>query len=188
MRLPPTVLLLASMLAPGAALGAAESSGRAALEAGIRAYDELELEAAASALETALAAPELEASERATASLYLGMLELDRGRAVEARRALARAVRLDRGVRAPDGASPKVLALLEEVRAELPPPMPTPTEPPVALVEPSPEEDAGPALWPWVAAGVGVVAAAAVVAAVVASGDDGACDGEAGGCVAFSVR
>jgi tetratricopeptide (TPR) repeat protein len=114
-------MLLAAPGAVAAPPGAeAELSGEAALEAGIRAYQDFDAEAAVAALERALSSPELGASERARAQLYLGLLAFEDGDVVAAKRAFGAALRLAPEVGAPPGTSPKATTLIAEVRAALP--------------------------------------------------------------------
>lgn len=65
------------------------------------------------------------ADERAIVLVRMAMIEADLRREPQARERLRQALRLDREVRLPDSASPRMRELLDEVHAELPPPAPS---------------------------------------------------------------
>jgi hypothetical protein len=90
------------------------------LSEGINAYDAMELDLAREKLTAARknGAP----SERARADLWLGVVELERGRDAAARRSLRAALQADPNLEVPQRLSPKVRALVEELR-------PVPKEP-----------------------------------------------------------
>lgn len=83
-------------------------------EAGVRAYEEMDLDAARDAFAKAQrAAP---ARERPRLELWLGIIELERGNEGAARRWLRSALQASPGLAVPGSVSPKVRGLVDELR------------------------------------------------------------------------
>lgn len=94
-------------------------TGTEHLKAGLRAYDDLEPERAIEFLGRAVESPDLDASFRARAQLYLGLAHFELGRPVPARRAWQAAFRLYPALSLPAGLSPKTRARVEAARDEV---------------------------------------------------------------------
>jgi hypothetical protein len=103
------------------------------LSEGINAYDAMELDLAREKLTAArkVGSP----SERARADLWLGVVELERGRDAAARRSLRAALQADPNLEVPARLSPKVRALVEELR-------PAPEEPVQETLKDTPKQPA----------------------------------------------
>jgi len=112
------------------------------LEEGLRLYQQLEYSAAVPRLESALAAESLPASDRARAALTLSVLQLALGEG-DARESMAAALRLDPQLVIPEGSSPKVRSLFEEVRESLATEAPVPAPVPAPTPEATPPEAEG---------------------------------------------
>ncbi|MCA9667148.1 MAG: hypothetical protein KC503_16230, partial [Myxococcales bacterium] len=72
--------------------------------------------------------------------LWVGVARYNLGKRKAARRALRIALELDRKLTLPDDVSPKITALLDEIRATLPPPAAPKRDEPAATVKPPPDK------------------------------------------------
>lgn len=170
------------------------------LTQGMRLYDALKFKAAMPHLDRAKADTGRSVAERARAAIYLAIIHLSLGDDASADRNIDEALRLDRAVKPPIGASPKVSQLLEKRRlllppAEVPPPQPiAAAAPPAATATeqaPAPVYDRW---WFWTAVGTLVVAGAAtsVYLATGKNRDDDAksgsnCGSATSGCLTVTI-
>ena len=192
------------------------ATGLEDLEAGILAYENLNLERARQFLMQASSADDLVDGDRARARLYLGLLEFELGHKPQAEEAWNAAFILDLEIVVPEGTSPKMIDALEIVRArvreslprkstivvspppdlpKLPPSAGPPTVPPAAppnaiLSKPvSTEEDSGPSGWVWVGVTAGAMAVAAgIVAIVLVTQNQLECTEKGGGCILVGIN
>ena len=105
------------------------------LQAAFGLYESLEYEKARSALGKARQWPSNTVKDRVSIELLEGVLDFESNRPARGRSAFARALALDREAALPLAVSPKVTAVLEQLRARLPP-VAKPPEPVVSEPEP----------------------------------------------------
>lgn len=96
---------------------AAPTPGEALLEEGLRAYDDMDLDRARASL--AQARDVATSEERPRIDLWLGIVEIERGRDDDARRWLRSALRVSPRLAVSREVSPKILATIDAVRAEV---------------------------------------------------------------------
>lgn len=113
-------------------------------EEAVRAYEELELDAALASFRALSVDPAFDEKDRARLLVWIGLTRAQRSELDEAARAFDAALLLDRTVRLPVRTSPKVAALFEEARARVPDEPRAPADPPAArppaAKEPPPEQ------------------------------------------------
>jgi hypothetical protein len=104
----------------------------------LKLYNDLDYMQALDALQAADARPESTLGERVEIQIYTGMISMALGDETKARAAFARAIALDRQAQAPEGASPKVATILDQLRTEAPdfPTAPPPQASPYAYGAP----------------------------------------------------
>lgn len=185
----------------------AQANGQRDLEAGIAFYDSLDLERARTYLVAASRAKDLPASARATALLYIGMLEYELGEKVEADAAWTSAFALAPKTAAPDGTSPKTISAMQAVRlrprgTDVPkvvdPVPPVATEVPTlrapdtkpSLVPPPPvEKDDYGSIPVWVGVTTAVVVSVVLLGVLASGGDDSGCARASGaGCLNVTIQ
>lgn len=158
--------VFALLLAFGSAVGASLDDDARYVEA-VRAYEELELDAALASFRALSVDPKVGEKDRARLLVWIGLTRAQRSELDEAGKAFDAALVLDRSARLPVRTSPKVAALFEEARARMPDervivdeparprPRPTPKAAPPDTLEP---ESAGVPLPAIVAGTAGAVA------------------------------
>jgi hypothetical protein len=90
------------------------------LRRALKLYDNLDYMPALDALEAADARAKSTAKEKVQIQIYVGMISMALGDEARARRAFAKAIALDRSAQAPASASPKVAAILDQLREQAP--------------------------------------------------------------------
>jgi outer membrane biosynthesis protein TonB len=109
------------------------------LRRALKLYDDLDYMPALDALQAADARAGSTKREKVEIQIYIGMISIALGDEAKARTAFAKAIALDHRAKAPNGASPKVAGILDQLRAEAPAESAAPSHP-----EPSPQPEAQP--------------------------------------------
>jgi hypothetical protein len=94
----------------------AYADGKRDLEDGIAFYENLDTDRAMERLKSASTASDLDATSRAKAFLYLGLLQFETGVRSDAQSSWSKAFALDAKIAVPAGTSPKTIEALESVR------------------------------------------------------------------------
>lgn len=160
-------------------------AGDAAFDEGVQLYKSLEYEAALARFAELSARPELAASDKAEALVWLGLCLAGTGDLDAARRTFKGALAADASAALPTSTavSPRVQALFDEAaaeaRAQAPPPPPPPPPPPAVEGAPLPLLPGGLVALGVIAAGGGAVLAALAVDSLQQAEDPDAFQDEA---------